>query len=139
MHRSEIEPTTQNLDRYQPILALLNFGHLLVGVIIWMEAWLASGTSFRPETWGSWAWQASAEFWGAAFMGVSALSIIGLLEPPRRWMVSVGATGHCVILLALGASALFSGGDKAVTVFALTALFPLHAWTLVSNWRRRWD
>lgn len=137
MHRSEIDPTSQNLERYQPLLALLQFGTLIVGIMIWVEAWIGGGSAFRPETWGRWAHDASAEFWGAALIGVSTLSIIGLLEPPRRWMVSIGAAGHCLLLLFVGASAVLTGGDLAVAVFAMTALFPLHAWTLISNSRSR--
>lgn len=136
MHRSEIAPNAHNLERFQPILILMEVGTFLVGCLIWVEAWTGDGTAFRPSTWGLAAWNASAEFWAAAIMGASALTIIGLMQPPKRWMVSVGALAHCVVLSGLGLSAALSGGDMAVAVFAFTALLPLHAWTFVSNRKR---
>lgn len=127
MESSELAASAANVDRYRPLYFLLNLGTLFVGMLIWSTSWL-DVSQFHLETWGALAYEAGAATWGSSMSLASLLCLLGLIEPPRRWMVTVGALAHCAVLVALAVSAVITGGDTAVAIFALCVLLPLHGW-----------
>lgn len=90
---------------------------IFVGSLFWwLAAWEPS--AFDEAMYGSFALRFQAEAWAMAMMAPSALVLIGLKDPPRRWMVAVGAGLQAMNFLALGASALLTGGEPIIGVFA---------------------
>jgi hypothetical protein len=89
---------------------------IFVGSLFW---WLASWSpsAFDEAMYGRLALHFQAEAWAMAMMAPAAMVLIGLQNPVKRWMVAVGAALQIVQFVALGYSAIFTGGEPIIGVF----------------------
>lgn len=109
------------LERYAPAYIFFQAILLLIGCYFWIAAELEA-VKFSSATWGMFAYDLSAEFWAALNMGASAISIIGLIDPIRRGMVICGGILHVLEYIGLTYSAMYTGGDPAVGIYASALL-----------------
>ena len=98
---------------------------VIVGMAQWVFArW--NGQPLSPLTWGEAAVQLPLEVWAVAMMGGSALTFLGLLYPPNWTLIRIGCMIQIAHISFLGSSALFTGGDPVIVVFAFCLLVPVH-------------
>lgn len=89
---------------------------IFVGSLFWwLAAW--SPDAFDVGMYGRFALMFQAEAWAMAMMAPAALVLIGLQDPVKRWMVAAGAGLEAVQFIALGYSAIFTGGEYIIGVF----------------------
>lgn len=100
----------------QPELENDQWALIFVGSLFW---WFAAWTpdAFDESLYGHLALRFQAEWWAMAMMGPAVLVLIGLQEPPKRWMVAVGAALEAVQFIALGYSAMLTGGEPIIGIF----------------------
>jgi hypothetical protein len=101
----------------QPSLENDQWALIFVGSLFW---WMASWSpdAFAEDLYGHFALRFQAEAWAMAMMAPAALVLIGLQDPVKRWMVGVGAALQVLQFGALGYSAIFTGGEPIIGVFA---------------------
>lgn len=119
----------------QPVLRWVNFGIVIVGCLFWIEAQLRP-EAFSEAIYGRFALIFPAEAWAAVTAGSSALVWLGLVNPVRRWMVAVGAGMQTVQYVALGYSAIMTGGEPVIGIHCTFLFAPLFAATF---WRAAYD
>lgn len=101
----------------QPVLLWLQLANFAIGASFWMMA-QATDQAFGPAVYGDLAVSLPAEFWAALCMGGSMICAIGLLDPVKRWMVTVGSAVMIVNYFALSYSAAVTGGEMVVSIHA---------------------
>lgn len=119
----------------QPSLENDQWALIFVGALFW---WMAS---WRPEAfdegmYGRFALMFPAEAWAMAMMAPSAMILIGLQDPVKRWMVAIGAGLQVIQFAALGTSAIFTGGEPIIGVFCLVFFvrqFARMLWSAISD------
>jgi len=109
----------------QPVLSHMQLAIIVIGSLFWLEAVL-SGEAFSADVFGRFALQFKAEFWAGIMMAASAMCWIGLRHPVKRWMVSVGAGLQCLQYLALGYSAIATGGEVVIGLHCTTFFAPIY-------------
>lgn len=101
------------------------FAFFLVGII----SWIADGAgvdSFSPETWGDWACQFPAAFWGGIMAFFSTIILTGLMRPMKKGRIVVGSILQAAQLLALAYSAAFTGGQFVIALWPVVFMVPLN-------------
>ena len=127
-----------SLERYAPAYMFFQAILLAIGCYFWIAA-TAEAVSFAPTTWGHFAYDLGAEFWAAVNMAASAICIIGLVDPIRRGMVVLGGAVHVLEYVGLTYSAIYTGGDPAVGIYAsalLTSVNIVMAGSAAVSWKR---
>lgn len=109
----------------QPILCQMQVAIIFIGALFWVEARL-QGEAFSPAVFGGFALRFPAEMWAGVMMGASALCWIGLRHPVKRWMVAVGAGLQTLQYLALGYSAIVTGGEMVIGLHCTTFFAPIY-------------
>lgn len=115
------------IDRHRPVFMAMQWGLFVIGAIFWIDSSIGS-QGFNLVVFGSLAYSIPAKVWSFACMMSSALCILGLIKPVRRWMVAFGAGGHCVQFVLISYSAVFTGGAYVIGLYASILLLPLHMW-----------
>lgn len=123
------------LDRYRPILCMIESALFGIACLFWIDA-NTSAVGYSEETWGSFAYQFKAEFWAFIMMAGSAFSLIGLIRPIMRNMVTFGAVIQTVQFSLLSYSAAFTGGEFAIAIYASVLFVPLHFWLAIEGLHR---
>jgi hypothetical protein len=98
----------------------------VVGSLFWVEARL-QGEAFSAQVFGDFALRFPAEFWAMLMMASSTLVWAGLLNPVKRWMVAVGSALQVMNFLALGYSALATGGEAVIGFWCTIYFAPAFA------------
>ena len=119
----------------QPILCQMQVAIIFIGALFWIEARLR-GDAFSASVFGKFALQFPAEMWAGVMMGASALCWIGLRHPVKRWMVAVGASLQTLQYLALGYSAIATGGEMVIGLHCTTFFAPIYLVMLVEALNR---
>lgn len=109
----------------QPILCQMQVAIIIIGALFWVEARL-QGEAFDAGVFGSLAVRFPAEMWAGVMMGASAMCWIGLRHPVRRWMVAIGAALQTVQYLALGYSAIATGGEMVIGLHCTVLFAPIY-------------
>ena len=109
----------------QPVLSHMQVATVGIGMLFWVEAVLR-GDAFSADVFGRFALRFQAEFWAGIMMAASALCWIGLRHPVKRWMVAVGAGMQCLQYLALGYSAIATGGEVVIGLHCTTFFAPIY-------------
>lgn len=109
----------------QPILQQMQVAIILIGSLFWIEARM-QGEAFSASVFGKFAVTFPAEMWSGVMMGASALCWIGLRHPVKRWMVAVGAALQTLQYLALGYSAIATGGVMVIGLHCTTFFAPIY-------------
>lgn len=101
----------------QPSLEHDQWALIFCGSVFW---WMASWhtEAFSADLYGHFALRFQAEAWAMAMMAPAAMVLIGLQDPVKRWMVAIGALLQFIQFGALGYSAIFTGGEPIIGVFA---------------------
>jgi len=86
---------------------------LLIGTLFWIEA-RTTGGAFSERVFGEFALRFPAEMWAAWMMAGSAIIMLGLKKPERHWMIAFGSILQCLQYLALGYSAIMTGGEMVI-------------------------
>lgn len=115
------------IDRHRPVFLAIQWALFLIGAIFWIDASYQS-QGFNLVVFGAFAYAIPAKVWAAMCMGSSALCILGLIKPVRRWMVCAGSGFHCLQFVLISYSAVFTGGAYVIGLYASVLLLPLHLW-----------
>ena len=91
--------------------------------------------AFNAEMYGAFAMSFHAEFWALAMMCPAAIIWVGLRNPIKRWMVAVGSALQLLQFIALGYSAIATGGQPIIGIFCNGFFAPLFAYMLVEALR----
>jgi len=110
----------------QPVLGHIQLGLFTVGALFWIQATIQE-KAFSEALYGSFALTFSAESWAIAMMAPAAMVWIGLRHPVKRWMVAVGSMMQIVQFVALGYSALYTGGEPIIGIFCIVLFAPLYS------------
>ena len=109
----------------QAVLCQMQVAIIFIGSLFWIEARLR-GEAFSASVFGEFALRFPAEFWAGIMMCASALCWIGLRHPIKRWMVAVGAGVQTLQYLALGYSAIATGGEMVIGLHCTTFFAPIY-------------
>lgn len=109
----------------QPILCQMQVAIILIGALFWVEARM-QGEAFSAQVFGEFALRFPAEVWAGVMMGASAMCWIGLRHPVKRWMVAIGAGLQTLQYLALGYSAIVTGGEMVIGLHCTTFFAPIY-------------
>lgn len=104
-----------DLIRYMQVVIIL------IGCAFWIMAQLRT-EAFNVDTFGAFAVSFPAEFWAGWMASASLMVWTGLIQPQKRWMIAVGAVFQTAQYLALGYSAIMTGGEPVIGLHC-TALF----------------
>lgn len=115
----------QHTYLHQPILQQMQVAIIFIGSLFWIEARM-QGEAFSAAVFGDFAVMFPAEMWAGVMMGASALCWIGLRHPVKRWMVAVGAGLQTLQYLALGYSAIATGGEMVIGLHCTTFFAPIY-------------
>jgi hypothetical protein len=110
----------------QPALSQLQLIIVIIGSLFWAEAQL-SGDAFSAAVFGTFALQYPAEMWAGIMMAGSAIVWIGLRHPVKWWMVSIGAGVQSLQYIALGYSAIMTGGEMVIGLHCTMLFAPIFA------------
>lgn len=106
-----------------------------IGCAFWIAARLQT-EAFSADVFGHFALRFQAEFWAGWMASSSLLIWIGLMHPQIRWMVAIGAAFQSAQYLALGFSAIVTGGELVIglhcTLFFAPGFFAI-AWRAVCD------
>ncbi len=100
-----------------------------IGALFWVQAALQD-QAFSAQTFGRFALQFPAEFWAGAMMAGSLVTFGGLMHPPRRWAMLLGAAINATQFAGLAYSAIFTGGEVVVGLYAGLMFTPASVITL---------
>ena len=92
--------------------------HATIGMVFWVLAQMQP-EAFAVQTFGQFALQFPAEFWAVAMMAGSTITYTGVMHPPQKWAVIVGSFINVSQFSGLAYSALITGGEKVVGLYAL--------------------
>ena len=119
----------------QPVLSHMQLAIFAIGSMFWIEASL-SGEAFSARVFGDFALQFQAEAWAGVMMAGSAMCWIGLRHPVKWWMIAVGAGIQTAQYLALGYSAIMTGGEMVIGLHCTVFFAPIFArmfWEAVTS------
>jgi hypothetical protein len=123
------------LDRYRPILCMIEAALFGIGCLFWVDS-MTDQVGYSEATWGSFAYQFNAEFWAFIMMAASAMTLIGLIRPIMRKMVTFGALIQTVQFALLSYSAAFTGGEFVIAIYASVLFVPMHFWLMIEGMHR---
>ena len=116
---------------WQPWLKFNAVATFAIGAFFYMDA-VTTDSAFSVEVWGEFALRFPAEMWAAGLMAGGALSLIGLLNPPKRIHLLIGSALCLVQFLVLSYSAAHTGGDPVVSLYAGWKEAPMAVLTFVA-------
>ena len=119
----------------QPVLSAMQMAIFFTGSMFWVEATL-SGQAFSARVFGDFALQFNAEVWAGWMMAGAAITWMGLRHPVKWWMIAVGAGLQTLQYLALGYSAIMTGGEMVIGLHCTVFFAPLYArifWEAVTS------
>jgi len=117
------------LERYGPLLVTINLSLLAISIFFWIDA-NAGARGFQEATWGAFAYSFPANSWAAIMMAGSALVAGGLVRPPSARLVAVGCVLQLIEFGGIAYSAVLTGGEMVVGIFASTLFVPMYMWIL---------
>ena len=115
---------------WQPVLKFNAIQLALIGAFFWIEATMR-GEAFATEVFGAFATSFPAEMWAAGLMAGGAFTYIGLIHPPRRPAILTGSFINVTQFLALSYSAIHTGGEMVIGLYASLYLAPVSIITAV--------
>lgn len=95
----------------------------LIGCLFWVQA-ILQHEAFNVDTFGRFALQFPAESWAGAMIVGSLLTFAGMMQPPRRWMMVAGSLVNVLQFSGLGYSAILTGGELVVGLYASLMFAP---------------
>lgn len=119
----------------QPVLSQMQMAIFAIGSMFWIEATL-QGEAFSAQVFGEFALRYPAELWAGTMMAGSAMCWIGLRHPVQWWMIAAGAGVQVVQYLALGFSAIQTGGEIVIGLHCTVFFAPIFArmfWVAVTS------
>lgn len=105
------------------LVRLFQVAIIIIACVFWIMARLQT-EAFNAATFGHFALQFPAEAWAGVMASGSLMIWIGLLHPQRRWMIAVGAAIQALQYLALGYSAIMTGGELVIGLHCAALFCP---------------
>lgn len=109
----------------QRVLSDLQLALFVIGSLFWLQAH-TQDEAFSADLYGAFALQFPAEFWALAMMAPASMIWVGLRVPVKQWMVAFGAGLMTLQFLALGYSAIATGGEQIIGFFCTVLWAPLY-------------
>lgn len=129
---------TDMLDRCRPCFLVSELLLFIVGSMFWAFTAMG-GDVMHPQIYGDLACQFDAQLWAGAMMAGAAMVLNGLIRPINNWMVGLGGGLLCANFGLLTYSAIFTGGEFVIGVFAGVFFLSWHVWltleAVISNGR----
>ena len=116
-----------SISRYRPLLVASNIAMFVICALLMSDA-LTGAQGFNEATWGQFAYSFQAEMWAGIMMSGCGMCLIGLINPVRWWMVTIGGAVQCMNFLALAYSAIVTGGEYAIGIYASFYFAPFYLW-----------
>lgn len=123
-----------SINRFRPLLLAIEVMLCVIGCLFWVNSWIGY-PSFTPWTYGDLAYSIPVKFWAAGIMGGSAMCVIGLIKPVKKWMVIVGSALLAVQFSVLAYSAIYTGGEFVIGIFSSNFFLTFHLWLLIEATR----
>ncbi len=114
------------MERYRPLFIASQVIMFAIGFAFWVEASLA-GQAFSEDTWGAFCLHFKAEVWAGLMMTQSALMYTGMIKPIKRRMVAVGSAIAVWHFCVVAYSAIATGGEFVIGIYAILFFVPWHA------------
>lgn len=114
-----------------PVLVAYLLAHTVIGAAFWIMARLQD-EAFNAGTFGTFALEYPAEVWAAAMMTGSLVCLAGVAHPPRPWAVIAGSIINLFNFAGLGYSAIFTGGEPVVGLYASVMFAPMALYTMIA-------
>jgi len=111
------------------IMMRINVLLFIIACLFWVDS-ITAAEGFKEATWGKFAYSYPAEMWAALMMAASAVTINGLMMPVKRWMVVAGAALHLTQFSIVAYSAIFTGGEFVVGIYAGLFFAPIFGFAL---------
>lgn len=118
---------SDTLDRCRPAFMAAQIMLFIVASGFWAFSSLG-GDTMHPAIYGTFATSIPAKFWAMIMMAGCAMIINGLVRPINNWMVATGGALLCVNFTALAYSAIFTGGQFVIGIFASVFFLTWHIW-----------
>ena len=120
------------LDRYRPAAQV---SQIMLGICAMLFYWetFIGNTAFREQTWGALAYAIPARWWASYGIVAALVTFIGLCIPVRRWLIVIGAGMQCAQFLVLSWSAVFTGGEPVIGLYAYVIFLPAHIWLMIEG------
>ena len=118
---------TDTLDRCRPAFMVAEVLLFIVASGFWAFSSLG-GDMMHPAIYGAFATAYPAKMWAMAMMVGCALVINGLIRPINNWMVATGGAILCANFAAIAYSAIFTGGEFVIGIFASVFFLSWHVW-----------
>jgi hypothetical protein len=112
-----------------PFLIFFLLASAVIGAMFWRQAIQQEG-AFNVDTFGRFALMFPAEWWAGAMMAGSLLTFWGLTHPPKRWLMIAGSVVNALQFTGLGYSAILTGGEVVVGLYASIMFAPASLITL---------
>jgi hypothetical protein len=112
-----------------PFLVFFLLSSTMIGCLFWVKAALQA-EAFNVDTFGRFALEFPAEFWAGSMIVGSLLTFGGLMHPPKKWAVIAGSIVNAIQFTGLGYSALVTGGEPVVGMYASIMFAPASIMTL---------
>lgn len=110
----------------QQVLSHIQIATVCIGAMFWIEANF-QGEAFSADVFGDFALLFPAEMWAGIMMASSTMCWVGLRHPVKRWMVAIGAGMQTLQYLALGYSAIATGGEMVIGLHCTVLFAPIYA------------
>lgn len=110
----------------QPAVSFIQLCVFAAGAMFWVEAYQRP-EAFSVALYGELALRLPAEFWAGVMMASAAFVWIGLMNPPKRWMVAFGGALQTVQFMALSYSAIATNGEPIIGYWCSVFFAPIYA------------
>lgn len=128
MNARMIERELQRVDDlHHPVVIWSQFAIAMIGCLFWALAQMRDD-AFSADVFGNFALQFPAEAWAVVMGGASLMVWLGLQRPPRRWMIAVGSAIQAAQYIALGYSAIATGGEVVIGAHCTIVFAPFFGW-----------
>ena len=110
----------------QPAVSFIQLCIFAAGAMFWVEAYQRP-EAFSSALYGELALRLPAEIWAGVMMGAAAMVWIGLMNPPKRWMVAFGGVLQTAQFLSLSYSAIATNGEPIIGYWCSVFFAPIYA------------
>jgi hypothetical protein len=108
----------------QPVLLWINVALFVVASGFWIEAHFIN-LAFSPEIYGTFATALPSQAWAGTMAIAAVITFTGLVQPIHRRKVAIGACIHSAQFTALAYSAIMTGGELVIGLFASVVFAPM--------------
>lgn len=128
MNAQAIERELRSRDNlHHPVVIWAQVAIVMIACLFWALARVQE-SAFSEAVFGAFALRFPAEAWAAVMGGASMMVWLGLQRPPRQWMITIGAALQTLQYMALGYSAIMTGGEVVIGAHCTIVFAPFFGW-----------